>query len=552
MADQLGHVSFPGVNQVRSCTYTRGLGTLPDVFHMRIVPQTGAILSSGTVAMSFHGTGVSFPNCVVDRASMNLTQRLQVVTIKIFDRRIHWKYKVVNGYYNARFADGTIQSGTEQTPQQLAEKLLDAMGEFGYDVSALPNTDNPTVDWDYANAGNELSKLCERRGCVISLDLDNRVRIYQAGSGASNPTADIVSISFGVNPPEPPSQILVIGNYTLVQSKLLLEAVGLDTDGTIKLIDDLSYKPAAGWDDETPKMTKTRAQARALLLQGEEEVLYELAKKSVWKWYRIKSQSDGSLDIPGYNGDSTGLWQILPVRNRKVDTTPDIDGIERPQTATVQGVHFTHDIQGNTAAKEVVVTPFSIDKELGIVKFSEPVYRKSTIADFIGEGKLFPATLYLETSYYVQHSDTRRFERYERGLTLGPGNGTQIIRRNDIYQIVIGEYKTDDPTVLENVTTNTQAADAEAEANLTAAAANYPTAKTINVNYNGIIRISTSGVTRQVTWVMDMQRGFNTLAFMNNEAQVGVLSGFERRRIEHLRDEQHRSDRIGDVRWENH
>jgi hypothetical protein len=538
MPDQLGHVTFPGIAQVRSCTYTRGLGTLPDVFHMQVVPQEGAILSKGALEMSFNGVTVKFPDCQVDRATLRMsTAQGHFVNLKMFDRRWEWRCKLISGYYNARFADGSIQDGTERTPQQLATLLLQAMGEFGFSVSNLPDTDRPTVDWDFATAATELRRLCERRGCVVSLDLDNRVRIYRVGQGPSLPDTDIRSVGFGVNPPEPPNQILVIGGKVIVQSKLLLEAVGLDLDGYIKLIDDLSYTPTigtAGWADETPEMTNVKLEFG--------DIAQRLAKRTVWKWYRVKAQSDGSLDIPGYTGDVTGLWQILPIRDRKVDTTPDVDDIERSQPATVEGVHFVLELQGNTAATEQVESVFSIDKELGIVKFLDPVFMKDT-----DDGLRDPATLYLETSYFVQNAVTRRFEN----LVLSPGNCIQPIRRDDIYQVVIAEYSPTDPTVLKDITTNLTEANTEADANLTAVALNYQTGLTVNVDYRGIQYISTNGANRQVTWTIDINRGFSTQVFRNNESQYGVLTQTERRRIEYLRDEQERSDRIDDVRWEN-
>lgn len=68
--------------------------------------------------------------------------------------------------------------------------------------------------------------------------------------------------------------------------KLNLEAVGLDTDGQIKLIDELSYKPAAGWGQEWhavfPSITNPAHR--------------ELAVRSVFRWYRIVGEPGGQLD----------------------------------------------------------------------------------------------------------------------------------------------------------------------------------------------------------------------------------------------------------------
>jgi hypothetical protein len=523
MADTSGYALFPGINQVRRCRYTRGIGTMPDVAHLEIVPQAEIIAYSGTLVMFYNEIGVEFPKCKIDRGSFDLTVNGHVMRLNILDRRWVWRFKHVRGHYNVKFPDGTIVPGTERTPQFLASILLTAMGETGYNVSLLPNFDRPTVDWDYANAADALSRLCEERGCLISLDLDDRVRLYPLGfTAVSLPTFDVRTASFGIDSPERPDRIILVGGRTLVQSKLLLAAIGIDIDGSLQLLDNLSYTPSAGWGEEDETFGN--------VLSEFGEAAQALAKRSVYRWYIVKAQADGGQTIPGYQGDSVGLWQILPIRDVKIDTYTDFNGIKRPLPASVEGVYFKTGLAGNTTANTEVATPATLDPRLGIVKFSTHVFKIDS------SGKPVAADLYLTTSYHVQHAYTRHYERLDRFITLGnAGYGEEIIRRPDLVQVVVANYSTSSPTNLTGVTNNFSSVNNEAYAHLAAAALNFQGHLQLNLEYRGILPISTNGQNRQVTWEVDMNRGFKTWVYANNESEYGVLSLPERRRIETVR-----------------
>jgi hypothetical protein len=129
----------------------------------------------------------------------------------------------------------------------LATLLLDAMGETSYDVADLPTDPRPKVEWDYENPAAALASLCDELGFKVVLQLDGTVALRQAGFGAALPSGPQMSISTEIDPPERPDKITVITGRSRFQADVKLKAVGLDTDGKIKPINDLSYKPAAGW-----------------------------------------------------------------------------------------------------------------------------------------------------------------------------------------------------------------------------------------------------------------------------------------------------------------
>src|SRR6185437_16062245 len=90
-----------------------------------------------------------------------------------------------------------------------------------------------------------LQGLCDQLGCRIVLYLDDTVSIVQTGIGSDLPSDNIERASLVVDPPEIPESILVVGGRTRYQVDLFLTPVGLDVDGTIRDIWDLSYAPVS-------------------------------------------------------------------------------------------------------------------------------------------------------------------------------------------------------------------------------------------------------------------------------------------------------------------
>ena len=163
-------------------TWTRTLGIQPDVNTVPItwtessIPTTpgNLVLSDGiqNVKIDSHtdrrGKGGKYIDCVVR------------------DRRWAWSYGHITGEYNRPDAEG--KPAQDKTVRQLAALCLDAMGETGYDVSALSNTLYPHVAWDWSKPAEELQKLCEEDGTAVALLLDNTVKVVRLGTGAAWPS----------------------------------------------------------------------------------------------------------------------------------------------------------------------------------------------------------------------------------------------------------------------------------------------------------------------------------------------------------------------------
>lgn len=519
-------LSFPGVSQVLSWSFTLSHGITPSAAIVEIAPQFGMPAEVGTMVISFGDVTLEFAGCLVDSASVRRDGAGMIVSLSILDRRWAWRYGAVSGRYNLRQTDGSIDPATEQSPQELATLLLAALGESDFDVSLLPDESRPEVDWVYANAAGALAALAESLACRVVLSLDGGVSLAPIGSGADLPeTGTERTQNFGIDPPNRPDSLLVVGGPTRFQSQFRLEAVGQETTGEIKPINSLSYMPTGGWGTEAwfgfANVVPEDARAKA--------------RQTVYRWYRIKctapSTGEGAFQIGGYDGSVQNLWQILPIDDSQVDTFVDVDGIERPKPAAVAGIFWDRAFDvANVPSTRQYQGSFTIDRRRGLVKFAQPVVKLGS-----GGTSLVEAELYLTVAHGLISADTLQPVRatYERDLAGEPlGTGPQVLRRDDLVRTVTTQYDSShNPT---GTTDNASALDDEAQAQLDAAQGAWGTLVTDFVEYAGIVPISPDGAIVQVQWTGGTSGGL-TRAGRNNEFSLAVPGWTERRSAEKAR-----------------
>jgi len=524
-------LAFPGVSQVLSWSFTLSHGITPSAALVEIAPQFGMPAEVGTMVISFGDVALELAGCLLDSASVRRDGAGMIVSLSILDRRWAWRYGAVSGRYNLRQTDGTIDPATEQSPQELATLLLEALGESEFDVSSLPDESRPEIDWVYANPAGALAALAESLACRVVLGLGGGVSVVPIGSGADLPeTGTERTQNFGIDPPNRPDSLLVVGGPTRFQSQFRLEAVGEETTGEIKPLANLSYTPAGGSGPEAwfgfANVVPDDARAKA--------------RRTVYRWYRIKctapATSEGAFQIGGYDGPVQNLWQILPVGDSQLDTFVDIDGIERPKPAEVAGIFWDRAFDvANLASPRQYQGTFTIDRRRGLVKFAQPVVKLGS-----GGTSLVEPELYLTVAHGVIAADTLQPVRatFERELpgeppgTLSPRTGPQVLRRDDLVRTVATQYDSShNPT---GTTDNASAIDDEAQAQLDAAEGAWTTHVTDFVEYAGIVPISPDGAIVQVQWTGGPSGGL-TRAGRNSEFSLAVPGWTERRAAEKAR-----------------
>ena len=534
MATFQGLAFFDGVRSLLGATMTLSLGTSPSICTLTVPPQPGRFLLSGTLTFVYGPVRFAFPNARVDTVDIitgaDGTQRW---VLRIMDRRWVWRETgQISGFYNVRRDTNKVVPGTEKRPQELAKLCLEAMGERGYDVSALPNDVFPEIDWDYTNPAEALSRLCDQLGCTVALGLDNRVRIVRLGVGAALPFNGLSTEgNVTADPPDPPGELVIVGARDKWQADLALEPVGLDVDGKIKPIGKLSYVPRVRgrktwrYSDIDHFLDVRNVNARGL------------AQQSVFKWYRIKTP----FTLPGRAERIKELDRILPLLTTQVETVRTDDGREEPRAPWVYGRFWDgfesheprekhdneHDVQNRPQG--LYTKGFSLDTDLGIVKFSEPVYLMKLDNTVAAGRQVFPAKLFLRVGVNLRDKKTRAWIRTEY-TRRPPGTKTfpttkRFILREDIQREIWQKHTP--PAKLED---NLQETEKAARHYLIAALREYEATQAGSITYAGLIPISPDGAIRQVTWTIT-EEGFAITRASRNREELLVTPSYEERRL---------------------
>src|SRR5580765_5849029 len=114
-----GLLSFPGVDQVLSWSFTLSHGITPSAALVEIAPQFGLPAEVGTMVISFGDVALEFADCVLDSANVRRNESGMIVSLTILDRRWRWRYGQISGRYNVRQRNGRLDASTEQSPQEL-------------------------------------------------------------------------------------------------------------------------------------------------------------------------------------------------------------------------------------------------------------------------------------------------------------------------------------------------------------------------------------------------------------------------------------------------
>lgn len=551
-------VTFPEVQQVHALEVNFVHGISPAAFVLTIAPQQDFAGTGGDLVVDDGAIAYTFSDCKVDQATLDYTAHGLLWRITVFDRRWKWAFPTISGAYNLRMdtpdvAIEPIVAGTEQTPQQLATLLLEALGEEDFDVADMPNDPRPTVDWDGANAARELANLADALSCRVVLQLDDTVAIRVAGAGDDLPDGGVMEDSWTIDPPERPDSIGIRCARTRYQFDAPLLAVGLDTDDTVRPIGELSYAPPGGWvGADFPALQS---------LKTKNYPAWERAVKSVLRWYQIQFP----LSVAGI-GQVASLQLVRPIFDEQVNLIEDPSSDDyRRQPAQVFGIWWT---QGEIVTDNLVsVYPpsistlppldpsnldpacfyqggFSLDRERGIVMLGEPLHSSPRVpvvpessgsSAGIGVPAAFfgvPATLYLRTSTNVRDGDTWGWLRYERVQQFGDefDTATQFEMHNELELNVAPLYEAGGFTIADTVD-NSALIDPQCDEYIDAINDQYATAAPETRRYNSLVDVELDGAIQHA--MLDLTTsGFTMTVARSSELLHRTVSYPERRMLE--------------------
>jgi len=474
--------------------------------------------------------------------------RYREVTIE--DSRWRWSYSCIWGKFNTDYSPSGLLN--KKSAYDIALMLLQAIGITNYDASALPADDYPAVDWSAEPAGAALESLCGQYGLVIAPQMNGAVLICSAGVGRKPPLdSRAMDVTESMEPPVVPDVIIFEGDQTNWQADLVLEPVGYESFNTtseLKHIDSLSYKPAGGWTKQDPKT-----------FLGVDSKYRELAKACIWKLYRIKEGftptfppsrlstaiQNGTVKPGAYQATrdyyqiKTGeRWRILPLNTEQLRIMSS-SAADKARPALVFGF-FRNDKQGTTnnfddatiAAglaniQNVDYTfpkviseagwyggSFTIDTDVGVVQFSEPLFRWVRTAS--ANVERYPALLRLRTSFPVRDRTTAAelCQQFRYDVPRSSRQGiVDVIKRDDISFEIDPYGGTSEAEYI-----------AAAQVVIQASVTRYVTDTAMTVPYKGFVfDCELDGAIQSVTWeVSDSGGGTTAIDYLCDRPDLRV------------------------------
>lgn len=536
-----GLVTYAGVRGLLAATFTLSCGVGPSTITLRITPPSSPLPIGGEVVLVYGDTRIAFPDCRVLSGETNFDQRgYQTFTLTLMDGRWRWKYAVVSGEYNVRLGDGEIRQDTLKKPRELAELLFKAIGVDKYDVSRMPNDTLPAIAWDVERADVALSRLCESVGARLCYLPHGRVLVCKAGEGAMLPRRNALDAELQIDASEMPDEVRFIGGRMAWEAFFALEPVALEPSGEVVPLDKASYKPKEhgfeNWGMDGTAIGDARQRAAAL--------------ESVYRWYRIKTPFT-AWPIPNQakGEEIKDLRRILPIHSRRAATRtvmgrkeylpPLLYGryTEGHEITDEELKRFTTKPKVGSLVTESFLGDFAIDVELGIVKFSSPVYLRKQIkkagAEYYAQA---PAELTLLTAYSLRDNETRGWVREEltrevkdkpKGKRTSGKRTVDAIVRNDVECPLWLDGTSGKWTVKQNRMAFAEQANYYIDQHLAAKRQNDPATAT----YAGFIPIEPDGAIAQVSWLVGQDGHAYTRASRNRE-EAALDQTFEQRRVQ--------------------
>lgn len=263
-----GSLVYPGIVSVCEATYTNSQGTSPGVILARVNPQSGFPAPRGNAVLSDGITSIPILDCKIEsiRADLESSKGISWL-IELVDHRWRWRDQAkIDGCYNQLDPNGKLIPSYIRSPAELAILCLAAMGEYNFvldlppglssadgsnipeilenGVNFPPSGLNPPINWKGTLAVAALNQVCDLFGRrVVYNQSTGQISIVRPGIGAALPAGSIHKPSQGIQDASWPEGVGVSGSETRFQSLLEMEPVGIEWNGQLKPIDQLSYAP---------------------------------------------------------------------------------------------------------------------------------------------------------------------------------------------------------------------------------------------------------------------------------------------------------------------
>lgn len=505
-------------------SYTLSLGTEPGTATVTAPPDFGRIQPVGPLDVYWQGRRFfRLLDARLDNqgapASSTATPLVQWT---IQDRRWKWQFgKTLDGDYNREEKDGKLVR--EKSPRELAKLCFNALGENDVDVSALPTGPRPPTRWIAASPKQELDRICASYNCAPAYSpFTNKAYLVKLGKGRAAPNDPFKSRSDSfVNRPRPDA-IRIIGGDSLFQSALRVdEWLALEVDGTYVEMDQVSYKPAGGWETVWPLNMAALNTTYTDKATGETLYHRDLAQRSIWRVARISGQVAGGFSpdvLKGTIFEPQSIADLGPFTGTVLEKDP-LTG-ER-MDAYARGVFLDQRVaQRNCPAKTRWPGSVQIDSEKRIVIFDRPCFKVSILNKFV------PTTMELIAAYEVSHEGIPvRFD-------MGRDTTQQMYNSGELrehHREIVREVIEKTASATGQKSDNLKDCEKQAKYYLDEIADQFDVRDGVAAEYAGLEKFSLDGKLRSVTWGFSTVSTPRTAASWNTETNRLVLPFEERR-----------------------
>lgn len=473
-------------------------GVSPSTGLMRIVPRTSFDRVVGDLALSFNGSSGTLTDVAVTAVPQENFEDRDAFrwNVALQDRRWRWRYPRISGTYNRRLCDGTIDpKGKKSVPELVA--LLAAELQDTIDPGSIPEAYPPIV-WDGALARFELAWLCDLFGMTVCPKVDNTFALEPITATASLPPGGtpVTPPGFSHKISVMPSGLRVQGSPDRKQGWVPLRCIWRDRDGKYDVPNNMSYTPGTGWGTQWPNIYPDVPPTFSRQLAFE-------------TGYRLYAPVDPTIILDDH---------LIEVG---LDVPADR---KRCLPSHVRGQFNSHDDFATTADG-----PFSADfkfrKELNALEFEYPVY-------VIQGGAIAPATLEVNTGYYVVDSDGNPASSYEKDKAVTAAQ--KATRHRVLRHPELGIKEIVDALYGGTAGSNESLVDAEADLYLNPVSDGYTYQEAKDVIFNGLIFPDTTAGIAQLHWLCGNSRVATTRVGVNTEVDVTSATHQQRRAQERL------------------
>lgn len=505
-------------------SYTLSLGTEPGVATVTAPPDFGRIKPVGPLDVYWQGRRFFrlLDARLDNQGAPSSTTSTPLVQWTIQDRRWKWQYgDTLDGDYNREEKDGKLVR--EKSPRELATLCFLALGEEGVDVSALPDKPRPPTQWIAASPKQELDRLCSAYNCAPAYSpFTNKAYLVKLGTGRAAPNDAFKSRSDSfVNRPRPDA-ITIIGGTTLFQSALKVdEWLALEVDGTYVEMDQVSYKPAGGWETVWPLNFAALNTTYTDKATGETLYHRDLAQRSIWRTARISGQVAGGFSPEALKGEwnePQSVTDLGPFTGSVLEKDP-LTG--QRLDAYARGVFIDQRVgMKNSPAKTRWPGSVQINSEQRIVTFDRPCFKLTT------DNKWEQTTMELIAAYEVSHEGVPvRFD-LRRDSTQQIYDAGEL---REYHREIVREVIEKTASATGQKSDNLKECEKQAKYYLDEIADQFDTRDAVAAEYAGLEKFSLDGKLRNISWAFSTVSTPKTSASWNTETNRMVLPWEERR-----------------------